>query len=58
MYSKEMADLEEIVTEYKKYKRILEDIKNTQEMVKDPEFGEMAKEELKDLQEQKRRTRW
>ena len=52
-YSKEMADLEEIVTEYKKYKKILEDIKNTEEMVKDPELGEMAKEELKDLQSQK-----
>ena len=48
-----MADLEEIVTEYKKYKKILEDIKNTEEMVKDPELGEMAKEELKDLQSQK-----
>ena len=53
VYSKEMADLEEVVTEYKKYKKILEDIKNTEEMVKDPELGEMAKEELKDLQEQK-----
>ena len=52
-YSKEMANLEEVVTEYKKYKKILEDIKNTEEMVKDPELGEMAKEELKELQAQK-----
>ena len=34
-YSKEMADLEEIVVCYKRYKKILEDIESTKEMVKD-----------------------
>lgn len=52
-YSKEIAELEDIVTCYKKYKKVLEDIENTKEMVKDPELGEMAKEELKTLEEEK-----
>ena len=52
-YSKEMASLEDIVVCYKKYKRVLEDIENTKEMTKDPELGEIAKEELKTLEEEK-----
>ena len=52
-YSKEMASLEEIVTCYKKYKNVLEDINQAKEMLKDPEIGEMAKEELKQLEEEK-----
>ena len=47
-YSKEMADLEEIVNCYKVYKKVLEDIESTKEMVKDPELGEMAREELEE----------
>ena len=46
-YSKEMAAIEDIVNCYKKYKRVLEDIENTKEMLKDPDLGEIAKEELK-----------
>ena len=52
-YSKEMSGLEDIVTCYKKYKKVLEEIDSTKEMVKDPELGEMAKEELKGLEEAK-----
>ncbi len=52
-YSKEMANLEEVVTEYKKYKKILAEINDTREMTKDPELGDMAKEELKSLEDQK-----
>ena len=52
-YSKEMADLEEIVNCYKVYKKVLEDIESTKEMVKDPDLGEMAKEELKTLEDEK-----
>ena len=52
-YSKEMSDLEDIVTCYKKYKKVLEGIEDAKEMVNDSELGEMAKEELKDLEEQK-----
>ena len=54
-YSKEMASLEEVVNCYKKYKKILEDIEDTKEMTKDPELGEMAKEELKNLEAEKER---
>lgn len=52
-YSKEMSDLEDIVTCYKKYKKVLGDIENTKEMIKDPELGEIAKEELKELEIEK-----
>ncbi len=52
-YSKEMASLEDIVTCYKKYKKVLEDINQAKEMIKDPEIGEMAKDELKQLEEEK-----
>ncbi len=52
-YSKEMSDLEDIVNCYKKYKKVLADIEETKEMVKDAELGEMAKEELKGLEEEK-----
>ena len=52
-YSKEMASLEEVVNCYKNYKKILEGIEETKEMTKDPELGEIAKEELKNIEEQK-----
>ena len=52
-YSKEIANLEDVVTCYKKYKKVLEEIEDTKEMIKDPELGEIAKEELKTLQEEK-----
>ena len=54
-YSKEVAALEEVVTWYKKHKKVLEEIESTKEMTKDPELGEMAKEELKELEEEKER---
>lgn len=52
-YSKEMSSLEDIVVCYKKYKKVLEDIENTKEMIKDPELSEIAKEELKSLEDEK-----
>ena len=52
-YSKEMSELEDIVVCYKKYKKLLQDIENTKEMTKDPDLGDMAKEELKTLEEEK-----
>ena len=51
--SKEIADLEEVVTEYKKYKKVLESIVDTKEMLNDDELKEIAKEELKTLEEEK-----
>ena len=52
-YSKEMASLADIVNCYKKYKKTLEDIESTKEMVKDHDLGDMAKEELKALEAEK-----
>ena len=52
-YSKEMASLEDVVNCYKKYKKVLTGIEDAKEMTKDAELGEMAKEELKDLETEK-----
>lgn len=52
-YSKEVSSLEELVTCYKKYKKVLEDIESTKEMIKDPELEEIARDELKGLEEEK-----
>ena len=51
--SKEIADLEEVVNEYKSYKKVLESIEDTKEMLSDEELKEIAKEELKTLEEEK-----
>lgn len=51
--SKEIADLEEVVTEYKKYKKVLESIVDTKEILNDDELKEIAKDELKTLEEEK-----
>ena len=51
--SKEVSELEEIVICYEKYKKVEEDIEAAKEMVKDPEMGEFAKEELVNLEEEK-----
>ena len=52
-YSKEVANLEELVTVYKDYKKVLEGINDTKEMLEDKELAAMAEEELKDLEEKK-----
>lgn len=51
--SKEISDLEEVVTEYNKYKKVLESIVDTKEMLNDDELKEIAKDELKTLEEEK-----
>lgn len=51
--SKEMTLLEETVTVYREYKKVLEAIPETKEMLKDDELKDIAKEELKDLEERK-----
>ena len=51
--SKEYRELEEIVVVYKKYKDVLDNLKNTKELLsteKDPEMREMAKMEVDDLE--------
>lgn len=52
-YSKKMASLEDVVNCYKRYKKVLEEIESTKEMTKDPELGDMAKEELRELESEK-----
>lgn len=52
--SKEYKDLEKIVVRYGEYKNILDNIASSKEILsteKDPEFREMAKMELEELQE-------
>ena len=51
--SKESSDLEETVNTYHEYQKVLTGIIDTKEMVKDPEMGEIAKEELIELEETK-----
>ncbi len=51
--SKELSDLEETVTMYRKYQKVQKDLEEAIEMSKDPELGEMAKEEATALKAQK-----
>ena len=51
--SKEMSELEEVVTVYREYKKVIEAIPETKEMLKDDELKDIAKEELKDLEVKK-----
>ncbi len=54
---KEMGEMEPIVTKYREYKKVEEDLASTKELLDesglDDEMREMAKEELKDLDERK-----
>ena len=54
-YSKERAELEEIVTAYRDYRATLEEIANAKEMLddEDPDIQEMAREELQQLEERR-----
>jgi len=51
--SKEQAALKETYEKYQEYKKTINGISDAKEMVKDPELGEMAKEELIILEEEK-----
>ncbi|SMD34394.1 peptide chain release factor 1 [Reichenbachiella faecimaris] len=54
--SKEYKDLEKIVNKYEEYKNVLENLANSKEILeteKDPEFREMAKMELDELEPKK-----
>ena len=46
--SKEQASLKDAYEAYQEYKKITSDIEDAKEMVKDPELGEFAKEELEE----------
>jgi len=49
--TKEQASLREAYEAYQEYKNLIQTITDLKEMVKDPELGEMAKEELKESEE-------
>ncbi len=51
--SKELSELEDVVSCFKEYKKVLENLEDTKEMLKDPDLGDMAKEELQVLEENK-----
>ncbi len=48
--TKEQASLKDAYNIYQEYKKVINDIEDTKEMTKDPEIGEMAKEELNKLE--------
>lgn len=50
--SKEQASLREAYEAYQKYKKLISGIEDAKEMSKDPELGEMAREELIELNEE------
>jgi len=53
---KEHADLEELILKYREYKKVLQDIEEAQELIKDTDdkdFFEMLQEELEELEERK-----
>ena len=51
--TKEQATLKDAYNIYQEYKKLLSDIQDAKEMVKDPELGEFAKEELNILENKK-----
>ena len=51
--SKESSDLAETVHTYDEYKKVLKNIEDDKSMLKDPDMGELAKEELVMLEEEK-----
>lgn len=51
--TKEQASLREAYQAYQTYKKVLSDINDAKEMIKDPELSEMAREELTNLEETK-----
>ena len=51
--TKEQAALKEAYDAYQKYKKIESNLKEAKEMIKDPELGEFAKEEIAKLNQEK-----
>jgi len=51
--SKEQASLKDAYDLYQTYKKVINDIEGSKELAKDPELGDMAKEELASLESKK-----
>ncbi len=52
-YSKELANLEDLIKCYKRYKEVLNGIDEAKELMNDKELGEIAKEEFNSLSKEK-----
>ncbi|WP_297241976.1 peptide chain release factor 1 [uncultured Flavonifractor sp.] len=50
--NKEQRELEPVVTAYRKYLRCQQELKDAEELMSDPELGEMAKEEYQQAKEE------
>ena len=51
---KEKSELEEIVTNFRELKRVIKEIEDNKELLQDPEFKELATEEIKQLEKRKK----
>ena len=51
--SKEQSSIQPIVTKAKEYIKVLDDIEENKLMLDDPELGDLAKDDLKDLEQRK-----
>ncbi|MBT3260687.1 peptide chain release factor 1 [bacterium] len=55
--AKQHADLKEIIEEFRKYKKIEQDITEAKQLLKDPDFKNLAQEELDTLETEKERIK-
>ncbi|MFH1029488.1 MAG: PCRF domain-containing protein, partial [Pseudomonadota bacterium] len=49
-FSREHSDLTDLVTAYRRYRKVLGEIEENREMLSEPDMKEMAEEELKVLE--------
>ncbi|HEY6872173.1 MAG TPA: peptide chain release factor 1 [Geobacteraceae bacterium] len=54
-FSREHADLSELVAAYRRYKKVLAEIEGNRELLADPDMKDMAEEELSGLEEEQDR---
>ncbi len=54
-YSKELANLEDLIKCYKRYKEVLNGIEEAKELMSDKELGELAKEDFNNLTDEKQK---
>jgi peptide chain release factor 1 len=54
-YSKELANLEDLIRCYKRYKEVLNGIEEAKELMNDKELGELAKEDFNNLTDEKQK---
>jgi peptide chain release factor 1 len=52
-FSREHSDLSQLVAAYRRWRKVVDEIKDNQEMLSDPDMKEMAEEELKSLEGEK-----